>query len=96
MCSSSRVAGWAQEVARIWDGPRTGAMIPETSVEEDVGFLFTEQSPSGKHEGSNQTEPTVDIRGGDGRMEKGAPEHLGLEKGADKTETEAVITHFII
>ena len=76
MCSSSRVAGWAQEVARIWDGPRTGAMIPETSVEEDVGFLFTEQSPSGKHEGSNQTEPTVDIRGGDGRMEKGAPEHL--------------------
>ena len=59
-------------------------MIPETSVEEEVGFLFTEQSPSGKHEGSNQTEPTVDIRGGDGRMEKGAPEHLGLEKGAEE------------
>lgn len=29
-------------------------------------------------------------------MEKGVPEHLGLEKGADKTETESVITHFII
>ena len=38
----------------------------------------------------------VDIRGGEGRMEKGVPEHLGLEKGADKTDTESVITHFII
>ena len=63
-------------------------MIPEAAVEE--------QSPSVEHEGSNQTEPMVDIRGGKGRVEKGVPEHLGLEKGADRTETESVITHFII
>lgn len=83
-------------MAHIWNGPHTSAVIPEPSVEEDVDFHFTEQSLSGKHEGSNQTEPMVDIRGGEGRMEKGVPEHLGLEKGADKTDTESVITHFII
>lgn len=75
-------------MAFIWNGPHTSAMIPEAAVEE--------QSPSVEREGSNQTEPMAGIRGGKGRMEKGVPEHLGLEKGADRTETEPVLAHFII
>lgn len=64
-------------MALIWNGPHTSAVIPETSVEEDVDLHSTEQSPSGEHEGSNQTEPMVDIRGGEGRMEKGGSRTSG-------------------